>query len=82
MLFVRRITAGGLSEKAELESGDINLKVDQKAVLGLADFYRAAWAIGKAVGEVPVAVLHGVEVSDIVMQLENRNQYLMISQNK
>ena len=70
------------AEKAGLGSGDIILKVDKKAVRGLADFYRAVWSIGKAGVEVPVAVLQGIEIRDIVVHSGNRNQYFMISPNK
>ncbi|MEN8754192.1 MAG: S1C family serine protease, partial [Desulfobacterales bacterium] len=61
-LFVRRVTAGGPAEKAGLGSGDIILRVDKKAVRGLADFYRAVWSLGKAGVEVSVAVLQGIEI--------------------
>jgi S1-C subfamily serine protease len=81
-LFVRQVTAGGPAEKAGLESGDIILKVDKKAVRDLADFYRAVWSLGEAGVQVPVAVLQGVEIRDIVVQSGNRNQYLRISPKK
>ena len=81
-LLVLRVTSGGPAEKAGLESGDIILKVNKKAVQGLADFYRQVWSLGKAGVEVPVGVLQGVEFRDIVVHSEDRNQYLMISPNK
>jgi S1-C subfamily serine protease len=80
-LFVRRVTAGGPAEKAGLGSGDIILKVDKKAVRGLADFYRAVWSLGKAGVEVPVAVLQGIEIRDILVRSEDRDQYYMVSPN-
>jgi len=81
-LFVRRATAGGPAEKAGLGPGDIVLKVDKKAVRGLADFYRAVWSLGKAGVEVPVAVLKGIELRNIIVRSEDRDQYYMISPNK
>ncbi|MEX1351715.1 MAG: S1C family serine protease [Desulfobacterales bacterium] len=81
-LFVRRVTAGGPAEKAGLGPGDIILKVDKKAVRGLADFYRAVWSLGKAGVEVSVAVLQGIEIRDILVRSEDRDQYYMISPNK
>ena len=81
-LFVRRVTSGGPAEKAGLGLGDIILKVDQKAVQGLADFYRKVWALGKAGVEVPVAVLQGIEIRDIVVRSVDRDQYYRILQNK
>ena len=81
-IFVLRVTSGGPAEKAGLESGDIILKVDQKAVQGLADFYRKVWALGKAGVEVPVAVLQGIEIRDIVVRSGDRNQYFRIRSNE
>ena len=81
-LFVRQVTSGGPAEKAGLGSGDIVLKVDQKAVQGLADFYRKVWALGKAGVDVPVAVLQGIEIRDIVVRSGDRDLYYRILQNK
>jgi S1-C subfamily serine protease len=81
-LFVRRVTSEGPAEKAGLGSGDIILKVDQKAVQGLADFYRKVWALGKSGVDVPVAVLQGIEIRDIVVRSGDRDQYYRILQKK
>jgi S1-C subfamily serine protease len=81
-LVVLRVTSGGPAEKAGLESGDIILKVDQKAVQGLADFYRKVWSLGKAGVEVPLAVLQGIEIRDFVVHSEDRNQYLTMNPKK
>ena len=81
-LFVRRVTSGGPAEKAGLGSGDIILKVDQKAVQGLADFYRKVWSLGDAGVEVPIAVLQGIEIRDIVVRSEDRDQYFRILQHR
>ncbi len=81
-LFVRQLTSGGPAEKAGLGSGDIILKVDQKAVQGLADFYRKVWSLGDAGVEVPIAVLQGIEIRDIVVRSEDRDQYFRILQHR
>ena len=81
-LFVRRAIAGGPAEKAGLGPGDIILKVDKREVQGLADFYRAVWSLGKAGVEVPMAVLKGIEIRDISVRSEDRDQYYMISPYK
>jgi S1-C subfamily serine protease len=81
-LFVQRVTAGGPAEKAGLGSGDIILKVDKKAVQGLADFYRKVWCLGNAGVEVPMAVLQDTEILDILLHSEDRGQYYMIKPNK
>ncbi len=81
-LFVLRVTSGGPAEKTGLASGDIILKVDKKALRGLADFYRKVWALGNAGVEVPLSVLQGIEIRDIVVRSGDRNQYLMIRSNE
>ncbi len=81
-LFVLQVTSGGPAEKAGLVSGDIILKVDKKALRGLADFYRKVWALGNAGVEVPLSVLQGIEIRDIVVRSGDRNQYLMIRSNE
>jgi len=51
-------------------------------VRGLADFYRKVWALGKAGVEVPIAVLQGIEIRDIVVRSGDRDQYFRIRPNK
>jgi len=51
-------------------------------VRGLADFYRKVWALGKAGVEVPLAVLQGIEIRDIVVRSEDRDQYFSINPSK
>ena len=81
-LVVLRVTSGGPAEKAGIGSGDIILKVDQKAVRGLADFYRQVWSLGEAGVEVPLAVLQGIEIRDIVVRSGDRDQYFRILQHR
>jgi S1-C subfamily serine protease len=81
-LFVQRVTSGGPAEKAGLGSGDIILKVNKKAVQGLADFYRKVWSLGDAGVEVPVAVLKGIEIRDIVVHSEDRYRYFRTIPNR
>ena len=49
---------------------------------GLADFYRKVWSLGDAGVEVPLAVLQGIEIRDIVVRSGDRDQYYRILQNK
>jgi hypothetical protein len=51
-------------------------------VRGLADFYRKVWSLGKAGVEVPIAVLQGIEIRDIVVRSGDRNQYFSINPRK
>ena len=81
-MFVQRVTSGGPAEKAGLGSGDIILKVNKKAVQALADFYRKIWSLGEAGVEVPVEVLQGIEIRDIVVQSEDRYQYFRTTLNR
>ena len=81
-LFVLRVTTGGPAEKAGLKSGDIILTVNKKAVIGLADFYRNVWSLGKAGVAVPLAVLQGIGIRDVVVHSKDRHQYLRITPNK
>ncbi|MGD9135295.1 MAG: PDZ domain-containing protein [Desulfobacterales bacterium] len=75
-LVVLRVTSGGPAEKAGIGSGDIILKVSQKAVQGLADFYRQVWSLGDAGVDVPLAVLQGIEIRDLVVKSGDRSAYL------
>ena len=81
-LVVLRVTPGGPAEKAGLGSGDIILTVNNKAVRGLADFYRNVWSLGNAGVAVPLAVLQGIAVRDVVVDSKDRHQYLMLPPNK
>ena len=81
-LFVQRVTSGGPAEKAGVGSGDIILKVNKKTVQGLADFYRKVWSLGEAGVEVPVEVLQGIEIRDIVVQSEDRYRYFRTLPNR
>ena len=81
-LVVLRVTSGGPAEKAGIGSGDIILKVNQKAVQGLADFYRQVWSLGDAGVDVPLAVLQGIEIRDLVVKSGDRSAYLRISQHR
>ena len=74
-LFVERVTSGGPSEKAGIKTGDIILAVNKQDVHGMADFYRKVWALGKAGVDVPLRILQGDQIRDIVIQSTVRNQF-------
>jgi S1-C subfamily serine protease len=78
-VFVLRVVSGGPAEKAGIKPGDIVLKVNQKPVKGLSDFYRKVWALGKAGVEVPLSVLQETQIRDILVQSADRYQYYEIS---
>lgn len=41
----------------------------------MADFYRKVWALGKAGVEVPLRILQGIQIRDIIVHSTDRNQY-------
>ena len=75
-LIVERVTSGGPSEKAGIQTGDIILAVNNQDVQGMADFYRKVWALGKAGIDVPLRILQGIQIRDIVVHSTDRIQYL------
>ena len=75
-LFVIRIVPGSPAEKANLQVGDLILKVNNQPVKGLADFYRKVWGLGKAGVKVPISILRGTEIKEINVLSAGRNQFL------
>jgi S1-C subfamily serine protease len=74
-LIVERVTSGSPSEKAGIKTGDIILAVNKQDVHGMADFYRKVWALGKAGVDVPLRILQGILIQEIVVHSTDRNQY-------
>ncbi len=74
-LVVERVVSGSPSEKAEIKAGDIILAVNNQDVHGMADFYRKVWALGKAGVDVPLRILQGIQIRDIVVHSTDRNKY-------
>lgn len=77
-VFVIRVASGSPAVKAGIKSGDIIVTVGGKAVESLADFYRKVWARGNAGVDIPLGVLQGTRISDIVIESADRNQYLKL----
>jgi len=74
-LVVERVVSGSPSEKAGIKSGDIILAVNKQEVLGMADFFRKVWALGKGGVDVPLRILQGVQIRDIVVHSTTHNLY-------
>jgi S1-C subfamily serine protease len=74
-LIVERVRSGSPSEKAGIKTGDIILAVNKQEVKGMADFYRKVWALGQAGVDVPLRVLQGVQIRDIVVHSTVPNQF-------
>ena len=67
---------GGPAERAGLASGDIIVAVAGKRVSTLAEFYRSLWALGEAGVTVPLTAYHEGEISEIAVELGDRNRFL------
>jgi S1-C subfamily serine protease len=74
-LLVERVTSDSPSEKAGIKTGDIILAVNNQKVHGMADFYRKVWALGKAGVDVPLRILQGIQIRDIVVHSIDGAQY-------
>jgi S1-C subfamily serine protease len=81
-VFVLRVSESGPSAAAGIRPGDIILSVQDRPVAGLADFYRQVWALGEAGTPVPLRVLQGDQVRNIVVQSKDRRQYLLPAAGK
>jgi S1-C subfamily serine protease len=76
-VFILRVSKNGPSAAAGLNSGDIILSVKDKPVANLADFYRQVWALGAAGTPIPLRVLQGDQIKEIVVHSMDRRQYLV-----
>jgi S1-C subfamily serine protease len=74
-LVVERVVSDSPSEKAGIKSGDIILAVNKQKVNGMVDFFRKVWALGKGGVDVPLRILQGVQIRDIVVHSAARSQY-------
>jgi len=74
-VFVTRVTPEGPAEQAGIQTDDLILKVNGKAVEGLADLYRKVWAQGNAGVDVPLSILKGTEVRDITVRSDDRYKF-------
>jgi S1-C subfamily serine protease len=77
-VFVIRLHPGGPAHKANLQIGDLVLKVNNQAVEGQADFFRKVWAIGTAGVAVPISILRGTKIQEITVQSDDRYNYLKL----
>ncbi|NQW12459.1 MAG: serine protease [Alphaproteobacteria bacterium] len=67
---------GGPAEQAELETGDLVLRVADYPVNTLAELFRQVWAQGPAGVEVPIAVSRDGEQFDLVIESVARGSLL------
>ena len=76
------LTAEAWEWRAGLKTGDIVLTVNKLPVQGLADFYRKVWSLGNAGVRVPLGVLKDILIHDVMIDSEDRYQYLEIKTNR
>src|SRR4030042_716318 len=81
-VFITRGPPGGPGEKGGLKPGDLVLAVKGREVNGLTDFYRKVWALGNAGGEIPLAILQGIQIREITIRSSDRYQFLMLKPQK
>ena len=75
-LVVTRVTRDGPAEKSGLKVGDIIVRIGGEQVSGQVDFYRKLWGKGPAGTQIPVSVLQGAEMRDLVIKSMDREQHL------
>ncbi len=75
-LEVGGLASGGPAEKANLERGDIILRVGEKRVSTLGGFLKAVWATGPAGVTVPLTVSRNGDVLRVEVESVNRTLLL------
>jgi len=78
-VLVQRVSSGGPADQAGIRTGDMIIGVSGEAIQGLADFYRKVWSRGDAGVEVPLNVLQGLRVRDVVVRSSDRYKYLRLN---
>jgi len=77
-IFVARVVPNGPADQAGLQPGDIIVGVAGETVSGLADFYRKVWSRGSAGVDVPLNVLQGTQMCDLIVRSADRYQYFQL----
>jgi serine protease Do len=62
--------------QAGIQPGDIILAVDGQKVTSLDNFYQKLWTRGPAGIDVPMTLLHGVDLRNVVVRTIERKQYM------
>lgn len=74
-IFITRVTDGGPADKAGLQVGDMILSVNKTEVKGIADLYRKVWSLGDAGVDVPLSILRGIQIKDIIVPSDDRTKF-------
>lgn len=74
-LFVTRVSPEAPADKAGVRRGDIVVGVGADTVATQVELYRKLWALGPAGTEVPLNVLQGANVKQIMVRSIDRTEY-------
>ena len=74
-LLVTRVSPEGPADRAGLIAGDIILAVGRHAVRNQGDFYRKVWERDAAGTEIPLRVLHDIDIQEVNVRSIDRLDY-------
>jgi S1-C subfamily serine protease len=77
-VFVVQVADESPAAEAGIVAGDVVIGVAGQAVTTMRDMFRAIWALGPAGVEVPLAVVHEGEISEITVHSADRYDYLRL----
>ncbi len=78
-ILVHRVSPGSPANQAGIRPNDMIVGVAGKETAGLADYYRKVWSLGNAGVDVPLNVLQGTRVRDLVVHSADRYKYLRLN---
>jgi serine protease Do len=73
---VMQVNEESPAAQAGIEAGDIILAVGGEKVTSLDRFYQKVWQSGPAGVDVPMTLLHGVDMRNVVVRSIDRQQYM------
>lgn len=77
-VLVQRVTPGGPADKAGIRPGDILLAVAGREFADMGDFFRKVWALGNAGVQVPLTVLQGSQINQVIIPSGDRYDHLKL----
>jgi len=73
---VMQVNEESPAAKAGIEAGDIILSVNGEKVTSLDRFYSRVWQSGPAGVDVPITLLHGVDLRQVTVRSIDRHEYM------
>ena len=74
-VIVTRVSSEGPAEDASIRSGDVIVGLGGNVIKGQADFYNRLWSHGAAGVDIPLDVLRGGRVENLMVKSIDREQY-------